>query len=51
MDFKKLSIEGLLIVTPQVYQDDRGYFFESFNQKEFNSYLRKEVDFVHDNQS
>ena len=51
MDFKKLSIEGLLIATPQVYQDDRGYFFESFNQKEFNNYLGKEVDFVQDNQS
>ena len=51
MEFKKLSIEGLILATPKVYKDNRGYFFESFNQKKFNNYLGKEVNFVQDNQS
>ena len=51
MEFKKLSIGGLILATPKVYKDNRGYFFESFNQKKFNNYLGKEVNFVQDNQS
>ena len=51
MNFKKLSIEGLLLITPKVFEDERGYFFESFNQKEFTDYLGEKIAFVQDNQS
>jgi|TARA_B110000037_G_scaffold200280_1_gene240755 dTDP-4-dehydrorhamnose 3,5-epimerase len=51
MYFKKLSIEGLLLVTPNVFKDERGYFFESFNQNEFTDYLGEKISFVQDNQS
>jgi len=51
MLFKKLSIEGLLLVTPKVFEDERGYFFESFNQNEFTDYLGEKITFVQDNQS
>ena len=51
MNFKKLSIEGLLLVTPKVFEDERGYFFFFFNQKEFTDYLGEKIAFVQDNQS
>lgn len=35
MEFEKTSINGLILVKPDVYPDDRGYFFESFNKKKF----------------
>ncbi|HEU5403923.1 MAG TPA: dTDP-4-dehydrorhamnose 3,5-epimerase [Terriglobales bacterium] len=41
---------GVLVLEPRVYHDDRGYFFESFNQAEFNQFVPK-VRFVQDNQS
>lgn len=40
----------LIIFKPQVFEDDRGYFFESFNEKEFKDKIA-DVDFVQDNQS
>jgi len=50
MQIKRFDIEGLLEIIPDIYEDDRGYFFESFNSK----ILQKEglnVNFVQDNQS
>ena len=35
MNIIKTTIEGLVIIEPKVYQDERGYFFESFNANEF----------------
>lgn len=35
MNIIKTAIEGLVILEPQLFKDDRGYFFESFNQREF----------------
>lgn len=35
MNIIKTTIEGVLIIEPKVYQDERGYFFESFNANEF----------------
>ncbi|MCZ2622488.1 dTDP-4-dehydrorhamnose 3,5-epimerase family protein, partial [Bacteroides fragilis] len=35
MNIIRTSIEGLVILEPRLFQDDRGYFFESFNQGEF----------------
>lgn len=50
MDFIKTEIEGVIIIEPKVYTDARGYFFESFVQKEFNLHIG-DVDFVQDNES
>nr|WP_320119061.1 dTDP-4-dehydrorhamnose 3,5-epimerase [uncultured Marinifilum sp.] len=50
MRFIKTEIPEVVIVEPKVFGDDRGYFFESFNQKEFEENIGK-VDFVQDNES
>ena len=44
------EIEGLLILEPKVFGDERGYFFESFSQREFEEKVCKTV-FVQDNES
>lgn len=44
------GIEGVLILEPMVFEDQRGYFFESFNLKEFEAKVGH-VDFVQDNES
>ena len=36
MDIIKTSIPGVLIIEPRVFKDSRGYFFESFSQREFD---------------
>jgi dTDP-4-dehydrorhamnose 3,5-epimerase len=46
----KTAIEGVFIIEPRLFKDDRGYFFESFSQREFNEKVRK-VNFVQDNES
>lgn len=50
MKFIKTEIDGVIIVEPRIFKDERGYFFESYNEKEF-----KEngigATFVQDNQS
>ncbi|MGV6861493.1 MAG: dTDP-4-dehydrorhamnose 3,5-epimerase [Putridiphycobacter sp.] len=48
---KTFEIEDLLLIKPQVFGDDRGVFFESFNQKKFNEIIGEDVDFVQDNVS
>ena len=50
MEIIETEIEGVLIIEPRVISDERGYFFESFSQKEFNAAVRK-VEFVQDNES
>ena len=45
------AIPDVLIIEPQVFGDDRGWFFESFNEKEFSAAIGKEVSFVQDNHS
>lgn len=50
MKVEKTSIEGVYIITPKVFEDDRGYFYESFNQREFEEKVGK-INFVQDNQS
>ena len=44
-------IEGPLLIKPEIFYDERGYFFESWNQKKFNSELNKNIFFVQDNHS
>lgn len=50
MNVIKTAIEGLLIIEPKVFHDTRGYFFESFSQREFEEKVRK-IYFVQDNES
>ncbi len=50
MEARKTGIEGVFIIEPRLFKDDRGYFFESFNQKEFDQKVGH-VDFVQDNES
>jgi dTDP-4-dehydrorhamnose 3,5-epimerase len=47
---RTLAIEGLLIIQPKVFGDERGYFFESYNERDFASAGISER-FVQDNQS
>lgn len=51
MIIHKTFIEGLLIIEPKVFGDERGYFFESFNKEKFKILTGVDVDFVQDNQS
>lgn len=44
-------LEGLLVIEPKVFGDERGFFFESFNQKSFNAATGLNVSFVQDNHS
>jgi dTDP-4-dehydrorhamnose 3,5-epimerase len=46
----KTTIEGVVIIEPKVFGDQRGYFFESFSQQKFDEAVRK-VRFVQDNES
>lgn len=44
-------IKDLLIIEPKVFGDDRGFFFESYNQRKFAELIGREVEFVQDNHS
>lgn len=50
MEVIKTAIEGVVIIEPKVFRDARGYFFESFSQKEFDEKVRP-INFVQDNES
>ena len=50
MDIIKTEIEGVLIIEPKVFSDKRGYFFESFSQREFEQKV-SETLFLQDNES
>jgi len=50
MKFIPTEIEDCVIIEPTVFGDYRGYFFESYNQKQFEEHIGK-VDFVQDNES
>lgn len=50
MEVIKTDIEGVVILEPRLFRDERGYFFESFSQREFNEKVA-EVTFVQDNES
>jgi dTDP-4-dehydrorhamnose 3,5-epimerase len=45
------SIPDVLVIEPKCFGDDRGWFFESFNQKDFSAVVGKKIDFVQDNHS
>ena len=44
-------IPDVLIIEPKVFGDDRGWFFESFNEKEFSDTVGRDITFVQDNHS
>ena len=55
MEIIKTSIDGVLIIEPRVFKDERGYFFEIFSQREFDEkvtpILGHSINFVQDNES
>lgn len=46
-----LAIPEVVLVEPRVFEDDRGFFFESFNKARFEAAMGRQVDFVQDNHS
>ncbi len=50
MKLIKTNIEGLIVLEPTIFEDDRGYFIESYNQKKVNKLLG-DILFVQDNES
>jgi dTDP-4-dehydrorhamnose 3,5-epimerase len=51
MKVTPLAIPDVLLIEPQVFGDDRGFFFESFNQNKFEVAIGKKINFVQDNHS
>lgn len=51
MDVIKTDIDGLVLLSPVVFEDSRGYFFESFNARDFEALTGQKVCFVQDNES
>ncbi len=51
MEVIRTEIEGALIIEPRIFGDSRGYFYESFNAKEFAEKTGLSIDFVQDNES
>lgn len=50
MDYIKTAIDGVYIIEPRVFKDERGYFFESWKQADFEEHIGK-VNFIQDNES
>ena len=50
MNLIKTAIDGVVIIEPRIFEDARGYFFESFSQREFDEKIRP-ITFVQDNES
>jgi len=51
MNIEETKLKGCFIIEPKVFEDKRGYFFESFNQNKFNELLGYQINFVQDNES
>jgi len=51
MQVKETAISDVKIIEPSVFGDDRGFFFESFNQQKFDDAIGRSVQFVQDNHS
>ncbi|MBQ4483490.1 MAG: dTDP-4-dehydrorhamnose 3,5-epimerase [Prevotella sp.] len=50
MEYRKTEIEGVFIIEPRVFGDERGYFFEAWKQQEFEENIGN-VNFMQDNES
>ena len=51
MEYIKTEIEGVWVIEPKVFNDQRGYFFEAFKQAEFDEHIGHHVEFIQDNES
>lgn len=51
MQIHSTKLKGCFILEPRKFEDDRGYFFESFNEKTFNALTATNTHFIQDNQS
>jgi dTDP-4-dehydrorhamnose 3,5-epimerase len=51
MTITPTPLAGCIVLTPRVFNDERGHFFESFNERTFNDAVGYDVNFVQDNQS
>ena len=51
MKVTPLKIFDVKLIEPDKFEDERGFFYESFNQKRFNESLGQEITFVQDNHS
>ena len=49
MEVIKTAIDGVVIIEPRIFEDSRGYFYESFSQREFDEKVAS-IRFVQDNQ-
>jgi len=51
MKVTSLKISDVKLIEPDVFEDERGFFYESFNQKKFNEAIGETISFVQDNHS
>ena len=51
MIIEETYLKGCYVIEPKIFEDERGYFFESFNQQEFEEKIGEKINFVQDNQS
>ncbi|MDE5722744.1 MAG: dTDP-4-dehydrorhamnose 3,5-epimerase [Paramuribaculum sp.] len=51
MELITTTIPEVVILQPRVFNDSRGYFFESYSQRDFNQLLQRDIEFVQDNES
>jgi len=51
MTIKETKLKGCFIIRPKIFEDNRGYFFETFNAKTFNELTGTNVSFIQDNES
>ena len=51
MKIEKTDLSGVLLITPEIFEDERGYFYESFNKKKFEEITKSKFDATQDNQS
>jgi len=51
MKVTSLKISDVKLIEPNVFEDERGFFYESFNQEKFNKAIGKDITFVQDNHS
>lgn len=51
MKVEETYLKGCFVITPTIYKDNRGIFFESYNQQDFEKAIEKPINFVQDNHS
>ena len=51
MDIYETKLPGLIIIEPKVFDDERGFFYESYNKKVFDEMIGENINFLQDNHS